>query len=99
MPASDTHPHSRATDKAWDLGVKVAAGLTLAVCLWAQNAERRLSQSERDAASAVTLIEAQDARVRQLELEQTRASEQRESISRLLSEIRADVKKLLDRRD
>lgn len=90
--------HTRASDKAWDLGVKVAAGLTLAVCLWAQNAERRLSQSERESTRAVVMIEAQDARVRQLELEQTRAEEQRASISRLLAEIRADVKELLDRR-
>jgi hypothetical protein len=94
----DPIPHTRASDKAWDLAVKVAAGLTLAVCLWAANAERRLSQSESDADRAIVLVDAMDSSVRKLELEQTRAEEQRANMAQMLGEIRADVKELLDRR-
>ena len=93
----DAARHSRASDKAWDLAVKIAAGLTIAVSIWAANAERRLSQSEREAARAVVMVETQDTRVRQLEREQVRAEEQRANISGLLGEIRGDIKELLER--
>jgi hypothetical protein len=90
MDTSVEH-HSRASDRFWDWIVKVSAALTVAVCLWAVNAESRL----RDADRTVVLVSVQRSEIAELQTGAAVAKEQRANVTALLSEIRADVKKLL----
>ena len=87
----DEEHHQRSTDKLWDLAVKVTAALTVAVSLWAVNAEGRLRDSDR----AVVIMGLQQAEIAKLRTDTAVARTELAGVSALLSEIKADVKQLL----